>query len=124
MKFIKKTDIEYIRKISAAKRSCSEGIAILLSENERFTSQNKILEEDDPTAHAAIVVTRSKRGLRRKGLDFELLLNQKPCPMCVSAISQANIKDFYYLEDIQIKHIELKSNIHFWYEEIHTNQKK
>ena len=119
MKFITNLDIDNIRKAAIGQGSCVTGVAMLLHGNERFIDTNKMLEQDDPTAHAAIVITRSKRGLIRNNKFVELLLNEKPCPMCICAISQTKINRLYYLNNNQIDFIELHSdNIDCWYEEI------
>jgi tRNA(Arg) A34 adenosine deaminase TadA len=124
MKTITETDIEFIRQTATGKGNCAVGAAMLLHNNERYATPNKMLEDDDPTAHAAIVITRSKRGMIRKNQSFELLLSEKPCPMCVSAIYHANLNNLYYLDDNKINHITLNSSIDFWYEEIHTHKEK
>ncbi|MDR0368813.1 MAG: hypothetical protein LBH82_06720 [Bacteroidales bacterium] len=123
MKFIRESDIQAVERILSASGSCGEGIALLLFGEERFTSQNKMLEDDDPTAHAAVVLARRQRKRLRENRDFELLLSCKPCPMCVAALYQAKIKHVYYLENSIVNHIEIHST-NFWYEEIHTCQKK
>ena len=124
MKTITETDIEFIRQTATGKGCCAVGAAMLLYGNECYAITNKMLEEDDPTAHAAIVIIRSKRGLIRKGQSLELLLSEKPCSMCISAIFQANINDLYYLNNNKVNHIILNSSIDFWYEEIHANKRK
>ena len=117
-------DVEYIRKAAKGQGSCATGLAMLLHGNERFTDTNKMLEQDDPTAHAAIVITRSKHRLIRKDESVELLLSEKPCPMCICAISQTSISRLHYLNNNRIDFIELRpNNIDCWYEEIHTCQK-
>ena len=122
---VTETDIENMRTIAKKQGSCSVGVAVLLHGEERFVGVNQMLEQDDPTAHAAIVITRSQHRLIRKNSSLALLLSEKPCPMCVSAICRANINDVYYLENNNtINRIELKSdNMSLWYEEIHTHQK-
>ncbi len=124
MKTITEKDIEFVRQTALGKGYCAVGAATLLHNDEHYTTANKMLEEDDPTAHAAIVLTRSKRGIIRKGQSFELLLSEKPCPMCISAIYQANIHELYYLDNNKVNHITLNSSIDFWYEEIHTHKGK
>lgn len=123
MKIITKTDIESVKQTATGKGCCAVGAAMLLYSNERYVTSNKMLEEDDPTAHAAIVMTRSKRKVIRKNQSFELLLSEKPCPMCISAIYQANINDLHYLDNNKVNHITLNSSIDFRYEEIHTHKK-
>ena len=126
MSIVTETDIENMRTIAKRQGSCSVGAAMLLHGKERFVGVNQMLEQDDPTAHAAIVITRSQRRRIRKNSSLALLLSEKPCPMCVSAICQTNINDVYYLNDNNtINRIELKlDNMSLWYEEIRTLQKK
>lgn len=59
---------------------------------------NKVIKQKDPTAHAEIVAIREAC----KALDTHDLSNCtlytscEPCPMCLSAIIWANIKNVYY----------------------------
>lgn len=59
---------------------------------------NKVIKEKDPTAHAEIIAIREAC----KKLDTYDLSNCiiytscEPCPMCLSAIIWANIKEVYY----------------------------
>ena len=59
---------------------------------------NKVLKENDPTAHAEIVAIREAcKILKTYDLsEYILYTSCEPCPMCLSAIIWANIKTVYY----------------------------
>ncbi|MBM3291959.1 nucleoside deaminase [Candidatus Bathyarchaeota archaeon] len=63
---------------------------------------NKVLTAKDPTAHAEIEAIR-KAG--KKGFNFNdclIICSGEPCPMCVSAIAWAGIKEVYYLDSHKV----------------------
>lgn len=59
---------------------------------------NKVLELNDPTAHAEITAIRNAcKNLNTYDLSgCELYTTCYPCPMCLSAIIWSNIKKVYY----------------------------
>ncbi|MFZ7942883.1 nucleoside deaminase [Neobacillus sp. 19] len=59
---------------------------------------NDVLETHDPTAHAELLAIRHAcRTLGTTDLsDCELYASGEPCPMCLSAIYWANLKNVYY----------------------------
>ena len=59
---------------------------------------NMVLKNNDPTAHAEITVIRDAcQKLNTYDLsDYILYTSCEPCPMCLSAIIWANIKQVYY----------------------------
>lgn len=59
---------------------------------------NKVLKENEPTAHAEIVAIREAcKKLNTYDLSECILYTScEPCPMCLSAIIWANIKTVYY----------------------------
>ena len=59
---------------------------------------NKVLKNNDPTAHAEIVAIREAcKKLNTYDLsEYVLYTSCEPCPMCLSAIIWANIKQVYY----------------------------
>ena len=59
---------------------------------------NKVLSSNDPTAHAEIVAIReASQKLGTYDLSNCILYTScEPCPMCLSAIIWANIKEVYY----------------------------
>lgn len=59
---------------------------------------NMVLKNNDPTAHAEVTVIRKAcEKLRTYDLSgCTLYTSCEPCPMCLSAIIWANIKEVYY----------------------------
>jgi len=59
---------------------------------------NRVIKNNDPTAHAEIVAIRDAcKKLETHDLSgCELYTSCYPCPMCLSAIIWANIKKVYY----------------------------
>ena len=59
---------------------------------------NKVLENNDPTAHAEIMAIREAcQNINSYDLSgCELYTSCYPCPMCLSAIIWSNIKKVYY----------------------------
>ena len=59
---------------------------------------NKVLIDKDPTAHAEIVAIRNAcKILKTNDLsNCTIYTSCEPCPMCLSAIIWANIKNVYY----------------------------
>lgn len=59
---------------------------------------NKVIKNNDPTAHAEIVAIREAcKKLNKYDLsNYILYTSCEPCPMCLSAIIWANIKEVYY----------------------------
>src|SRR5574344_1258285 len=59
---------------------------------------NRVLIDNDPTAHAEIVaIRRASEKLNTYDLSNLILYTScEPCPMCLSAIIWANIKEVYY----------------------------
>lgn len=74
--------------------------AVIVDKNGNIISQgnNKVLKNNDPTAHAEIVAIRNAcEKLNTFDLkDYILYSLCEPCPMCLSAIIWANIKEVYY----------------------------
>ena len=59
---------------------------------------NRVLSNNDPTAHAEVMAIRDAcKNMNSYDLsDCELYTSCYPCPMCLSAIIWANIKKVYY----------------------------
>ena len=74
--------------------------AVITNEKGDIVSKgnNKVLKENDPTAHAEIVAIRiACKKLNTYDLsNYVLYTSCEPCPMCLSAIIWANIKQVYY----------------------------
>ncbi len=62
------------------------------------TGNNKVLKNNDPTAHAEITAIREACSkLKTYDLsNYILYTSCEPCPMCLSAIIWSNIKEIYY----------------------------
>ena len=61
-------------------------------------SSNSVLKDHDPTAHAEInAIREASRRLGTYDLsDCVIYTTGYPCPMCLSAIMWANIREIYY----------------------------
>ncbi len=74
--------------------------AVIIDENGKIVakSNNKVLIKKDPTAHAEIETIREAcKILGTYDLSNCILYTScEPCPMCLSAIIWANIKEVYY----------------------------
>lgn len=59
---------------------------------------NRVIKQNDPTAHAEIVALREAcEKLNTYDLsDYTIYTSCEPCPMCLSAIIWSNIKTIYY----------------------------
>lgn len=62
------------------------------------TGNNQVLKNNDPTAHAEVIAIRKAcKKLKTYDLsNYILYTSCEPCPMCLSAIIWANIKEIYY----------------------------
>ncbi|MBQ8892010.1 MAG: nucleoside deaminase [Bacilli bacterium] len=59
---------------------------------------NKVLMSNDPTAHAEVVAIRDACS-KLKTYDLsgcKIIATSEPCPMCLSSIIWANIREVYY----------------------------
>lgn len=74
--------------------------AVIVNKNGEIISvgNNRVLIDNDPTAHAEVVaIRRASEKLKTYDLsDLILYTSCEPCPMCLSAIIWANIKEIYY----------------------------
>ena len=61
-------------------------------------AENKVIQKNDPTAHAEIEAIRiASKKLNNFNLkDCVIYTSCEPCPMCLSAIYWARIKKIYY----------------------------
>ena len=59
---------------------------------------NRVIKDNDPTAHAEIIAIRNacKKLKTHDLINCELYTSCFPCPMCLSAIIWSNIKMVYY----------------------------
>lgn len=92
-----------------AKQNAEEGIskgeggpfgAVIIDKEGNVISNgnNQVIKNNDPTAHAEIIAIREAcKKLNTYNLsDYILYTSCEPCPMCLSAIIWANIKEVYY----------------------------
>ncbi len=74
------------------------GAVIVKDEEVIAVASNTVLKDNDPTAHAEINAIR--KACKKLGTydlkNCELYTTAYPCPMCLSAIIWANIKEVYY----------------------------
>ena len=73
--------------------------AVIVKDDEVIAvASNTVIKDNDPTAHAEInAIRQASKKLKTYDLkDCSLYTTAYPCPMCLSAIIWANIKDVYY----------------------------
>jgi tRNA(adenine34) deaminase len=101
------TDLEYMQlALEEARASAAAGevpIGALLVQEDRILAQggNRTIRDNDPTAHAEIVVLReAARILGNYRLpDTTLYVTLEPCSMCAGAMIQARIARLVYGAD-------------------------
>ncbi len=97
------------RYMELAKQNAEKGVergeggpfgAVIVDKQGNIVSNgnNQVIKNSDPTAHAEIVAIREAcEKLHTYDLsDYILYISCEPCPMCLSAIIWANIKEIYY----------------------------
>ncbi len=74
------------------------GAVVVMDSKIISRSVNKVIQKNDPTAHAEIEAIRSaSKKLNNFNLeDCIIYTSCEPCPMCLSAIYWARIKKIYY----------------------------
>lgn len=73
--------------------------AVIVKDGEIISSaHNTVLESKDATAHAEVnAIRKASQKLNTHNLEgCVLYTSAEPCPMCLSAIIWANIKEVYY----------------------------
>ncbi len=73
--------------------------AVIVKDNKVISCcNNRVLVDNDPTAHAEVVAIREAcKRLNTYDLSGCIIYSScEPCPMCLSAIIWANIKEIYY----------------------------
>jgi guanine deaminase len=78
--------------------------ACIIYNGEVYYDVNKVTTSNDPTAHAEIEVIRQVCAKNRTAFLKRAILitSGEPCPMCISAIAWAEIKDIYYIDSYKI----------------------
>ena len=95
-------NLAYEEAFKNCKKNCKEGgpFGAVIVKNNKIISKarNKVIKNNDPTAHAEINAIRlACKKLKTYDLSgCTLYTTAYPCPMCFSAIIWANIKDIYY----------------------------
>lgn len=79
------------------------GAAIVKDGNVVCITCNRVLADNDPTAHAEITAIREACKLLNTYdlAGCELYCTGAPCPMCLSAIIWANIETVYFCNDYE-----------------------
>jgi len=74
--------------------------AVIIDKDGNIVGQgnNKVIINNDPTAHAEIVAIRKacEKLITYDLSECEIYTSCEPCPMCLSAIIWANIRKIYY----------------------------
>jgi len=75
------------------------GAVVVMNDKIIASAHNTVMQDNDPTAHAEInAIRQASKILNTNDLsECILYVNAEPCPMCLSAIIWANIKEIYYL---------------------------
>ena len=96
--------------IEEARKTMNEGFggpfgAVIVDSNNNIiaVASNTVLKDNDPTAHAEINAIRiACKKLNTHDLTgYKIYATGYPCPMCLSAIIWANIKEVYYGTDLK-----------------------
>ena len=81
--------------------------AIITNESNEIISANgnRVIELNDPTAHAEILIIREAclKLKKRKLFNFSLFTTLEPCAMCAMAISLSGIKNLYFAAEDEQK---------------------
>ena len=95
--------------IEEARKTMNEGFggpfgAVIVDSNYNViaVASNTVLKDNDPTAHAEInAIKKACKKLNTHDLTgYKIYATGYPCPMCLSAIIWANIKEVYYGTDL------------------------
>ncbi len=96
--------------IEEARKTMNEGFggpfgAVIVDSNNNIiaVASNTVLKDNDPTAHAEInAIKKACKKLNTHDLTgYKIYATGYPCPMCLSAIIWANIKEVYYGTDLK-----------------------
>ena len=83
---------------AAAVGEAPVGAVIVEGDTVLASAQNRMRRDNDPTAHAELIVIRAALAARGTGrLDgCDLYVTLEPCTMCAGAISHARLRRVYY----------------------------
>lgn len=96
--------------IEEVRKTMNEGFggpfgAVIVDSNNNIiaVASNTVLKDNDPTAHAEInAIKKACKKLNTHDLTgYKIYATGYPCPMCLSAIIWANIKEVYYGTDLK-----------------------
>lgn len=79
---------------------------------------NQVIKYNDPTLHAEMVaIKNASKNINNYDLSgSKIYTTSEPCPMCLSAIIWANIKEVYYLTDrFEVSNIGFRDNLIYNY---------
>lgn len=94
------------------------GAVIVKNEKIVGVGNNKVLLNNDPTAHAEITAIRDAcKNLNTYDLTGCVIYStSEPCPMCLSAIIWSNIKEVYYATTrLEVAKIGFRDNLIYDY---------
>ncbi len=101
------TDVQFMQEALAEARSAAEAgevpIGAVLVHNDKILARagNRTIHDNDPTAHAEMVVLREAARLlaNYRLADTTLYVTIEPCSMCAGAIIQARVPRLVYGAD-------------------------
>lgn len=73
--------------------------ACIVYQGNEYFAVNEVITKNDPTAHAEIqVIRKACQAVKLTELKgAKLYCSGEPCPMCLTAIAWAEIKEIYYI---------------------------
>ncbi len=86
-----------------------------------YLAVNEVTSKNDPTAHAEVQAIR--RACKEEKVDNLkngiMYCSGEPCPMCLTAIAWADIKEIYYINPY---HVAISNNCYYDRPSIEVNQ--
>lgn len=84
--------------LAAARDEVPVGAVLVRAGQVVVADGNRVMERNDPTAHAEMLAIRAAAGrLGRLRLDdCDLYVTLEPCPMCATAIALARLRRLYF----------------------------
>ncbi len=72
--------------------------AVAIFKNFIFKASNKVIEKNDPTAHAEIELIKkiSKKIGNYRLVGAKVFVTIEPCPMCIGALIHARVDEVYF----------------------------
>ena len=104
-----------IKKLRTLAKTNKKGYpfsAYIIYKRRKYFAVNEVISKNDPTAHAEIqairLVCKKEKTFNLK--SAKIYCSGEPCPMCLTAITWAGIKDIYYINPYYIA----TSNNHYY----------